>query len=230
MCFSAEASFTSAGVLAIIGTFTYREAKKENHLDNLSYLAVIPLMFALQQFFEGIVWVTMPPNYDYSLLHKIAVHGFLIFAGIFWPIWIPYTLYSLEEIPERKKILCLTLSLGIVVALSSALSMIVFGNEAQEIAHNIAYPIPPNAYEHTLFPYFKIGYGVILGMYVIVTIGSSFISTIRYVWIFGVLASIGFIVAQVLYAKAFGSVWCFFAAIISIICYFIVKKSPRSIS
>lgn len=225
MCFSAEASFTSAGVLAIIGAITLREARKETSPQKLCYLAVIPLMFALQQFFEGIVWVTMPPEYDYFLLHKISVQGFLIFAGMFWPVWIPYTLYSLEEDPKRKKILCVTLSLGIIVAAASALSMIIFGNEAHIVAHNIAYPLPLNAQEHGLFPYSKIGYVIILGLYVLVTIGSSFISTVRYVWIFGVLTLIGFIGAQILYAKAFGSVWCFFAAIISIVCYFIVKKS-----
>lgn len=225
MCFSAEASFTSAGVLAVIGVLTYRESQKEDRTKKLYYLAVIPLMFALQQFFEGIVWITMPPENDYIFLNKIAKYGFLLFAGLFWPIWIPYTLYKIEENPQRKKLIFVTLCIGGMVAISGALSMIILGNEARVVAHNIAYPLPLSAQEYGLTPFFRMTYALILGLYVIVTIGSNFISTVRYIWIFGFLTLIGFITAQILYTHAFGSIWCYFAALISSVSYLIVKKA-----
>ncbi len=230
MCFSAEASFTSAGVLTVIGSLTLREAcavSKEGAPNNLIYLGLIPLLFGVQQFFEGIVWVTMPPSKN-VLLHTVAVQGFLFFAGMVWPTLIPYSLYKLEEDPGRKNRLLITVGLGIFVSLCAALSMLILGNEAQVLVHNIAYPLPLTAQKSVLFPIEKTGYGLILGCYVIATIGSSFISSVRYVWIFGVLALLGFIIAQIFYAHAFGSVWCFFAAIISTVCYVIVKKNTRS--
>lgn len=225
MCFSAEASFTSAGVLAVIGGLTYRESQKEDRTKKLYYLAIIPLMFALQQFFEGIVWMTMPPDSDYILLNKVAKYGFLFFAGLFWPIWIPYTLYTIEENCHRKKLIFWTLCIGGMIAIAASLSMFILGNDVLVISHNIAYPLPLSAQEYSLSPFFKIIYALILGLYVFVTIGSSFISTVRYVWIFGFLTLIGFITAQLLYTHAFGSIWCFFAALISSISYFIVKKA-----
>lgn len=239
MCFSAQASFTSAGLLAVIGTLTLKETyspkrkiqnlySEEGTPSTLWYFAVIPLVFAFQQFLEGIVWVTLTTKNDYVPLHDMAAQGFLIIAGIFWPTWIPYVLYKNEKNERRKRILFVMTCLGLVVALFAALSMLILGNTAQIIAHHIAYPIPASSYGNHLFSFAQMAYAVVLAIYVLVTIGASFVSSMRYVWIFGALSFIGFVVAQIFYTHAFGSVWCFFAAIISMVSYIIVRKSPSA--
>ncbi len=46
-------------------------------------------------------------------------------------------------------------------------------------------------------------------------------------WILGGLALMGFVVADSLYYEAFISVWCFYAAVISIILYFILRDNEE---
>ncbi len=53
MCFSAQASFGASAVLGIMGIYALRKAKQQER-----FLAMVPLLFAIQQACEGIVWVT----------------------------------------------------------------------------------------------------------------------------------------------------------------------------
>jgi hypothetical protein len=46
-------------------------------------------------------------------------------------------------------------------------------------------------------------------------------------WILGVIGIIAFIVAHIFYYMAFGSVWCFFAAIASIATYYVVSQNKK---
>jgi uncharacterized membrane protein len=51
-----------------------------------------------------------------------------------------------------------------------------------------------------------------------------FVSSLDGVWLFGLLTIVGFVVAKVMYAHAFGSVWCFFGALDSILIYCIIHR------
>ena len=53
MCFSATASFSAAAVCGAIGVLTVRRASRPDLM-----LALIPVIFALHQAFEGVVWLT----------------------------------------------------------------------------------------------------------------------------------------------------------------------------
>ena len=73
MCFSASASFIASGGLAALGGVSFVSAKKKDKV-----LAVIPIMFSIQQFCEGIQWLYLnsgssSPVFGYlfllSLLH-----------------------------------------------------------------------------------------------------------------------------------------------------------------
>ena len=55
MCFSATASFTTALVLIPVGVYCVNKATS---LQKSYWLfALMPLMFGVQQFFEGVVWL-----------------------------------------------------------------------------------------------------------------------------------------------------------------------------
>lgn len=69
MCFSAEASFIASGGLAVIGGVSLVMAKKEDKL-----LAVIPLLFSVQQAFEGVQWLYL----DSGSSSLLAGYGFLL--------------------------------------------------------------------------------------------------------------------------------------------------------
>ena len=65
-------------------------------------------------------------------------------------------------------------------------------------------------------------------LYIIATIVPFFITRNKTVWLLGGLIAISYVVSYVAYFEAFASVWCFFAALISILVYGLVRdKSHR---
>ncbi|MBI2415948.1 MAG: hypothetical protein HYV33_04815 [Candidatus Kerfeldbacteria bacterium] len=86
MCFSATASFVTSGALAITGSATL--AKKPTR--QLRWLAVIPLLFALQQTIEGLQWLAPKP----SVLSTVLGYAFLLFAFLLWPSYLPLAVLS----------------------------------------------------------------------------------------------------------------------------------------
>ncbi len=100
MCFSATASFTAAATLSVLGvaTLTQIRSRRELLLENF------PLLFAIQQFSEGLVWLTK----DDTSLHSITslvTYSFLFFATGLWLILCPLSVYFLEsDVLKRKTI------------------------------------------------------------------------------------------------------------------------------
>ena len=60
MCFSAEASFGITAILLPAGAYCVRSALQKNRA--LLTLAIIPVVFAIQQFCEGLVWIGIDQN------------------------------------------------------------------------------------------------------------------------------------------------------------------------
>ena len=54
MCFSATASFSAGAVLLGLGTLALKTASRPRELP----FAAIPLLFAIQQLSEGVIWLT----------------------------------------------------------------------------------------------------------------------------------------------------------------------------
>ena len=52
-----------------------------------------------------------------------------------------------------------------------------------------------------------------------------FLSSLRHAWIFGILVAIAYVIAEYFYVATFISVWCFFAAIVSLFIYKILRDN-----
>ncbi|HBR69695.1 MAG TPA: hypothetical protein DEA55_10010 [Rhodospirillaceae bacterium] len=100
MCVSAEVSFGMASLLAAGGIFSVYKASKTD----MRYvpLALFPIFVAVQQMLEGFVWIGVESSVFYL---RMAALGYLFFAWIVWPSFVPYMTAKLEEEPRRKKIL-----------------------------------------------------------------------------------------------------------------------------
>lgn len=218
MCFSAQASFTAAVGLTIIGGFTIAKARRTN----MRFFAAAPLFFAFQQLCEGFVWITLNAGDTTSLLHKLSVYSFTFFADAFWPLAVPTVMYSLETQPTRKRLLSIVWLGGALVALTSLIVSWSAGIAASSASHHISYH--PLAYGTQLSSV----YTLYMSLYTLATIGSIFISSVQYMWLVGVLVSLGFLAAQISYHVAFGSVWCFFAALISAAAYLVIARSKKA--
>ncbi|KTC92163.1 DUF6629 family protein [Legionella cincinnatiensis] len=226
MCFSASASFTAAGIISAVGICSLLKARTYP----LCLFALTPLFFAVQQALEGIVWITLMQGDSISLLNKIGVYGFLFFAGAFWPLWLSGCLYLLEEDKKRKKLLLMVFITGIIAASKILFRLVAHKHTAVISDHHINYPMFALTYSVSSMKHIFYSYAldlVLTGAYLIAVIVPFFISSIRGMWIIGAITTIGFIVAAVFYALAFGSVWCFFGALSTIATYYIVANYTK---
>src|SRR5262245_59670977 len=119
MCFSAEASFTAAALLSVIGFAAVSETKRRKEI----FLALLPLVFALQQFSEGVLWVALEHGFYPSLWSQIAGGVFLFVAFVTWPVWLPLSLYLIEKEGWRKRVILATLMAGILFAIGNLVAV-----------------------------------------------------------------------------------------------------------
>lgn len=206
MCFSTEASFTAAIVLGGMGYATSKSIPSKQYY----FLAIIPLLFALQQLNEGFIWY----NFAYHALPKswlqLAVHIYLVLAFLIWPIWIPMALFATEMISWRRLIIGIDLIAGIGLSCLNFSYALKQDAAVQIINHSIQYlgHVP----DQTL-------------LYPCIVLLPCFLSSLKNISIFGLLVAAGYILADYFYQTTFVSVWCFFSAIVSLLLYKILRDN-----
>ena len=205
MCFSAAASFAAGGTLSVVGALTLTKVKKKSELP----FASIPLLFGIQQAIEGAVWL----SFGSPILNTIATYAYSMFSHVLWPIFVPFSVLMIETDPIRKKILHLFSFVGLAVGLYLLYFIIADPVTAHIINSSIAYHSPH------LYVY------LIMALYLVAICGSCLISSHKIVNIFGVVLFISFAIAAWFFTETFFSVWCFFAAILSIIVYWYFQSN-----
>jgi hypothetical protein len=214
MCFSAEASFASGAVLSAIGFATVKKVSKPEQ----RLFAMIPLLFAAQQFAEGVLWTTLKTG-GYERLQNAAMYIFLITALVIWPVMVPLSIWLMEKVRTRKKILVGLMAAGGVVSIFYAVSLLSLNVYPEIRSFHIVYV--------NNFPGTPAGVGLLF--YAAATIAPLFVSSVRRIWLFGILIATSFVVTGVFYAEYLTSVWCFFAALISITIYWVLVESRSKV-
>jgi hypothetical protein len=213
LCFSAEASFAAAILLGVLGYATLSETKDRREL----LLACVPLLFAAQQFSEGILWISLTTGHYPSVVADSAKWIFLVFAFVNWPIWLPASLLWIEREPVRKYIILASLFLGIAfVALNLSLAIgepVTVGIVDSSIQYS--------AYDTSSFVIFA----TLRVLYILAVLIPAFTSSYRLMWVFGLIVASTFILAEYFYHAVFTSVWCFFAAVTSASLFVILRKN-----
>ena len=108
MCFSAQASFTAAGVLAAIGVATFAQKPERKRVA----FAAFPLFFAIHQAIEGFIWLSMESGGPPTSLAEL----YLFFAQVFWPVFTPLSVLLMEDDWRRKMGLWILFAAGAVVS------------------------------------------------------------------------------------------------------------------
>jgi len=205
MCFSAAASFAAGGALSVAGGLTLVEVKKKTELP----FASIPLLFGVQQAIEGAVWL----SFGSPILNTVATYAYSMFSHVLWPIFVPFSVLMIETDLTRKKILYLFTFVGLGVGLYLLYFIIAEPVTAHIVNNSIAYH-SPHLY---VYP--------IMALYLVATCGSCLVSSHTMINIFGVVLFISFAIAAWFFIETFFSVWCFFAAILSIIVYWYFQNN-----
>lgn len=200
MCFSATASFTASAVLTAVGVQTVRKVKQRED----RFLAALPLMFGIQQFFEGLVWI-LPSSSWISLL---AAYGFLFFAFVVWPFYLPFSVFMGERVTERKQILRVFIIIGLVGSAYAIMNLAFLPLGVQQVANSIQYCLPVPEVP------------VLMIAYVLVTVGSLLLSSRLFIQLFGIVCGLSAWISWYFYTNSFTSVWCFFSAVLSLMLFF----------
>ena len=201
MCFSATASFVAGATLSAVGVVTVTKVERRSELP----LAMIPLLFGIQQLIEGVLWLTF--SHQAPLLKQTTTYIFSIFSHVLWPIYVPFAFRALESVAWRRQAMLWFQAAGLAVGLYLLFFIVTRPVVAAVIGHHIVYESP----------HFYLGPVIVL--YVASTCFTGTVSSHTFVRLFGGLALLSFIATYLFAARAVVSVWCFFAAILSLLIY-----------
>lgn len=213
MCFSATASFGASAVLGVIGVATLTQVKRSSQIP----FACIPLLFASQQFVEGLNWLSLSPPIN-DTLHLYTTIVFLIFAQVFWCVWIPLSLLMAVEKDKRRKIQWLFVAMGAAEASYQTILLIFYPFHSEIVGHHILYAIDHPSTFNYVEPFFYIG----------AILAPPFFCRMKGIMILAVANLVSCLITFIFYKQFTFSIWCFFAAIISISLFYILKKNNET--
>lgn len=199
MCFSAPASFSIGIVLLGVGALTWRQAQ----IGGGKAFAAIPALFGVQQFIEGVLWLSV--THDAPQLGAAMTYAFAFFSHLLWPVYVPLAVLLIEPGHSRRQALWGCVLVGLAVSVWLLASISGYGIAARVHGQHIEYVSRPDLGPMTML------------LYLIATSISPLISSHRTVRAFGALAALSFVVAHVVFTAWFISVWCYFAALLSAI-------------
>lgn len=204
MCFSPEASFALAGALAPVGGYCVAAAWRKER--RLLPLALTPVLFIGQQAAEGVVWLALDAGDTATVRAGSLV--FLFYALALWPFWFPLLAAVGETRPRRR------LWLALLAVLASAWFWVLFYPLLTDPAalrttvahHSVRYEVTLPVDEYLPRNAVRVLY--LLSMVVPMLAGPRIFG-----WAPGLVLAASAGVAALVYAHAFASVWCFFAAL-----------------
>ncbi len=205
MCFSASASFVTAGITGAIGIVVLTRVGEPRELP----LAATPLLFAVHQAIEGLLWLNLPLSPDGSL-SKTLTFLYLFYAEAFWPLYAPIAVWLIEPGKTRRLLMAVCLVIG--AGVGAYLFWWILGH-----------PHPATISDgHIVYGTEYRQPGIVGVAYLAATGLPLLLSSRRTVVVLGAIVLVGLLVAYAFYWEAFISVWCFFAAAAStaILCHF----------
>lgn len=200
MCFSATANFVGSGVLAAVGVVTLTKVKHRREL----LFASLPLLFAIHQFIEGFVWLSLDGMLSPAVAHDMGA-AFMLYAQGLLPFLLPLSVLLFESNATSRGRMLPFLVLGGATTLYILWALTAFPLQLSVIGNSIVYinQATNNA--------------AVALLYVIATCGSLFFSKIRMMVIFGAANLVILLVVMEVKRYAFTSLWCAYAAIASVI-------------
>jgi hypothetical protein len=208
MCFSAPASFVAGVGLLGIGALTVKRVRTRGEL----LYALIPWLFGIQQLLEGMLWLTFSNHAP--MLNTWLTYLYVFFSNVLWPIYVPLAVLALEVVPWRRRVIVGIASVGAAVSAYLLGILLLFPVTSSVDCQHIRYDFQ-NPYEQTT-----------IMVYVIVTCVSLLCSSHRRVAAFGVAVLASEAAVYMLYMAWFVSVWCFFAAVLSVLVLWHFQNRP----
>ncbi len=208
MCFSAEASLGVAVAFLPIGGYGVATAWRTNR----AYLpfAITPILFGVQQLAEAGVWIGL--GHADPALVRASSRWFLFFALAVWPIWVPFSVASIEWRGPRARACLAFAALGLMLAFVYY-PPLADGEEwasARIVGHSIRY-------DFNAVPAVQLAPNWAWPLlYLAAVCGPMFVARDHRLWPLGVAIVVSAAIAYWAFRDAFASVWCFLAAVLSV--------------
>ncbi|SDN22868.1 hypothetical protein SAMN05192576_1793 [Nocardioides szechwanensis] len=210
MCFSMEADLVAGAVLLPIGVLSLSHVREPREVP----LAALPLLLGVHQLVEAVVWAGVDGSVSSDLAHLAAL-VYVVIALPLLPTLFPLAVWLIET-SSRRRLVVPFLAVGVVV--SAYMGLRLWQNGLDVVAHDFGLE-------------YRVGLGfqeLWTGAYVVATMGACVVSSYRTVVAFGVLNLIGLTIVGLAYAQAFASLWCVYAALVSVlILVHMVWRNPR---
>lgn len=226
MCFSSTSSFTAAALLIPLSGVAVAKCWRGPSADLLP-LALTPALFGLQQGLEGLVWLGLDGGGLEPMTHRAAL-AYLFFAHGFWLAWIPWCALKIgggssDALPRR--LIKLGLVLGMVVGVWLWVPLLLEPGRVTPIV-----VLGSIEYQALIPPYGLVNQGwgtLIYGLIITIPLLLTPLRRLRW-FAAGLMAA--FVYAQVAYIHAFTSVWCYLAALLSVLLIWVVDEPAAAVS
>jgi hypothetical protein len=201
VCFAPEAD-AAVGVFVVgVGIDALRHAHAPKEIP----LAALPLLFGLHQLSEAFVWWGLQGHVAHRV-ERAAVWTYVVFALVALPAYLPLAVGLVERSAMRRRVIAGFAVLGLAVAASLAIAVVRGPISAVVDGRHVEYAVD------------AVGHGGPLTIvYVIATCGALLASSYRDIAAIGALNLVVTPVLMVLTVGGFVSLWCFWAAIVSVL-------------
>ena len=201
MCFSASVSFGASAILAVVSVISIKEVRKPSQL----FFACIPIIFCVQQFIEGFLWLALTKPF-FAPMQQTTTYLLLFMSQVIWPMWIPYAALKLEKEHENIIFQRALFAIGIITAFYLGYCLFTFSVEARITGYAI-----------TFSQEYPMKYSIICDLfYIIATVAPPLFLTIKKVWLLSITTIISYIITTIFYDNYIVSVWSLFSFFIGV--------------
>ncbi|QWC84845.1 hypothetical protein KLP28_15015 [Nocardioidaceae bacterium] len=209
VCFSLEADVVAGVALLPVAGLTLREVRHVRELPSAS----LPLVFALHQLVETLVWAGQDGSVS-ACVSAAAATTYVFIALPFLPALVPLAILLLEPTGARLRVAPFA-ALGLVVAGYLAWAMFSGPIDVREEPHALVYGV-------------DLSWGPLWAvLYVVAVVGPCLLSGYPTIIGFGAANLVGLTVVAVLYTQAFASLWCVYAAVTSLLILWHMRRRRR---
>lgn len=197
MCFSPEADLVAGVVVGAVGLDALRHVRHRRE----ALLAGLPLLFAVHQFIEAIVWWDL----QHSVSHQVgrpALWSYLLIAFAL-PLLVPLAVRAIEPVRRRRELMAWCCGLGAGVTVLLLVEVVRGPLAAHADGFHVSYDIGRGA-----------GAEIVV-LYVLATCGALLVSSFRLIAWFGVLNLVAVAALAIVASNGLPSLWCFWAAVTS---------------
>ncbi|MFZ1863430.1 MAG: DUF6629 family protein, partial [Polyangiales bacterium] len=185
------ANFTFSGVIAVVGILTLTKVSKPKEV----LFASLPMLFALHQFTQGIVWLGLYELTSPGTLH-VAETVFVFYAQAALPFLVPLAIWLQEPKSTQRNLIAILVIFGGLLMLYVTWGLSVEPTTVSIEHHTLVYSNPSTSHLRIALAY------------ILTTCGPLLLSRSAAIQLFGWLNVLGLVAVYMIAQYAFTSLWC----------------------